>query len=74
MAASVVCSWRKTQIAHFIQDAHAEYVFGDNEETKSTPKSFEEVFVKAKNAHFWVNVGNHKTKKNYWQLILIMQK
>jgi len=53
----------RTQIAHFIQDAHAEYIFGDNEETISTPKSFEEVFVKAKNADFWVNVGNHKDKK-----------
>ncbi len=53
----------RTQIAHFIQDAHAEYIFGDNKETISTPKSFEEVFVKAKNADFWVNVGNHKDKK-----------
>ncbi len=53
----------RTQIAHFIQDAHAEYIFGDNKETISTPKSSEEVFVKAKNADFWVNVGNHKDKK-----------
>lgn len=53
----------KTQIAHFIKDAGAEYIFGDNKESKSTPKSFEEVFAKAENAQFWVNVGNHKNKK-----------
>ena len=53
----------KTQIAHFIQDAGAEYIFGDNTASKSTPKSFEEVFAKAENAQFWVNVGNHKNKK-----------
>lgn len=53
----------ETQIAHFIQDAGAEYIFGDNTESKSTPKSFEEVFAKAENAQFWVNVGNHKNKK-----------
>jgi iron complex transport system substrate-binding protein len=33
----------RTQIAHFIQDAHAEYIFGDNKRSISTPKSFEEV-------------------------------
>ena len=27
------------------------------------PISFEEVFVKSKNAEFWVNVGNYRTKK-----------
>ena len=53
----------KTQIAHFIQDANAEYIFGENAEAKSIPKSFEEVFAKAEHAQFWVNVGNHKNKK-----------
>ena len=33
-----------SQIANFIKDANAQYIFGDNSESKSTPKSFEEVF------------------------------
>ena len=53
-----------SQIAHFIKDANAHYIFGDNSESKSTPKSFEEVFSRAENAEFWVNVGNHKNKKD----------
>lgn len=52
-----------SQVANFIKDAGALYIFGDNTESKSTPKSFEEVFAKAENAEFWVNVGNHKNKK-----------
>ena len=28
--------------------------FGDNSESKSPPKSFEEVFSRAENAEFWV--------------------
>ena len=39
----------------------------DNSESKSTPKSFEEVFSRAENAEFWVNVGNHKTRKIYFK-------
>ena len=53
-----------SQIAHFIKDANAHYIFGNNSESKSTPKSFEEVFSRAENAEFWVNVGNHKDKKD----------
>lgn len=57
-----------SQIAHFIKDANAQYIFGDNSESKSTPKSFEEVFSRAENAEFWVNVGNHKNKKDLLQI------
>lgn len=57
-----------SQLAHFIKDASANYIFGDNTESKSTPKSFEEVFAKAENADFWVNVGNHKNKKELLQI------
>lgn len=53
----------KTQIAHYINDAGAFYIFGDNAESKSTPRSFEEVFAKSGDAQFWVNVGSHKNKK-----------
>ena len=49
---SVVCSRWKTQIAHFIQDAGAEYIFGDNTASKIYPKSFEEVFAKQKMHNF----------------------
>lgn len=52
-----------SQIANFIKDANANYIFGDNTESKSIPKSFEEVFAKAENTQFWVNVGNHKNKQ-----------
>lgn len=57
-----------SQLAHFIKDAAGFYIFGDNTESKSTPKSFEEVFSKAENAEFWVNVGNHKNKKELLQI------
>ena len=57
-----------SHIAHFIKDANAQYIFGDNSESKSTPKSFEEVFSRAENAEFWVNVGNHKNKKDLLQI------
>lgn len=57
-----------SQLAHFIKDAGGFYIFGDNKESKSTPKSFEEVFAKAENAEFWVNVGNHKNKKELLQI------
>ena len=57
-----------SHIAHFIKDANAQYIFGDNSESKSTPKSFEEVFFRAENAEFWVNVGNHKNKKDLLQI------
>lgn len=50
-------------LAHFIKDAGADYIFGDNKESSSTPKSFEEVYKKAESAEFWVNVGNHQSKK-----------
>lgn len=53
----------KSQLAYFLKDAHAHYIFGNNTEISSQPKSFEEVFAKAKNADSWVNVGNHKDRK-----------
>ena len=55
-------------LANFIKDANAHYIFGDNQDSKSTPKSFEEVFAKAEMANFWVNVGNHKDKKELLQI------
>ena len=53
----------KSQLAYFIKDANAEYIFGNNSEVSALPKSFEEVYAKARNADFWVNIGNHKSKQ-----------
>ena len=54
----------KTFAAQIIRDANANYILGDNTEEKAIPLSFEEVFVKAENAQFWVNAGNHANKKS----------
>lgn len=58
----------KTAFARFINDANAEYINANNSDTKAVPMSFEEVFTKAKDAKFWVNVGNHKEKKELLQI------
>lgn len=58
----------KSNLAQLISDAHANYINSDNSETKALPLSFEEVFVKAQKAEFWVNIGNHQTKKELLQI------
>ena len=58
----------KTNFAQFVADANAQYINSENDETKAVPMSFEEVFVKAEKAEFWVNAGNHKTKKELLQI------
>ncbi len=58
----------KSNLAQFISDANATYINGDNSETKAIPLSFEEVFVKGKNAQYWVNIGNHQHKKELLQI------
>lgn len=58
----------KTNLASFISDANANYINADNAETKAIPMSFEEVFAKAKNAEYWINVGNHQFKKELLQI------
>lgn len=52
----------KTQLAHFLSDAGADYILKENPEDKAVAMSFEEVFSKAENADFWVNAGNHRSK------------
>ena len=54
----------KTFAAHFIEDANARYILADNNEESSVPLSFEEVLVKSKNTAYWVNAGNHSSKKD----------
>jgi iron complex transport system substrate-binding protein len=58
----------KSNLAKFIKDAHATYILTDNQESKGVPLSFEEVFVKAKDAKYWVNVSNHLEKKELLQI------
>jgi len=53
----------KTSVAHFIADANAEYILKDNSDEKAVTMSFEEVFAKSGNVQFWVNAGNHISKK-----------
>ncbi|MFY1046654.1 ABC transporter substrate-binding protein [Chryseobacterium sp. GP-SGM7] len=53
----------KTFTANYIADANANYILQDNTEEKAVTMSFEEVFSKAKNIQFWVNAGNHLSKK-----------
>ncbi|QQQ28340.1 ABC transporter substrate-binding protein [Chryseobacterium indoltheticum] len=53
----------KTFTANYIADANAHYILRDNTEEKAVTMSFEEVFAKSKNIQFWVNAGNHLSKK-----------
>lgn len=54
----------KTSVANFISDANAHYILKDNTEEKAVTMSFEEVFAKSKGVQYWVNAGNHVSKKD----------
>lgn len=53
----------KTFTANYIADANASYILRDNTEQKAVTMSFEEVYAKSGNIQFWVNSGNHASKK-----------
>lgn len=53
----------KTSFANFISDANGEYILKNNLDTKAVTMSFEEVYAKSKNIRFWLNAGNHHSKK-----------
>lgn len=53
----------KTSVAHFIADANAQYILKNNNDEKAVTMSFEEVFAKAGGVRYWVNAGNHVSKK-----------
>ncbi|MEC3874391.1 ABC transporter substrate-binding protein [Chryseobacterium salviniae] len=53
----------KTSLAHFISDANAHYILKNNTEEKAVTMSFEEVFAKAGQVRYWINAGNHPSKK-----------
>ncbi|WP_292008442.1 ABC transporter substrate-binding protein [Chryseobacterium sp.] len=53
----------KTYMANYISDANADYILEDNKEEKSVTMSFEEVYAKSQKVNYWVNAGNHISKK-----------
>ncbi|MET3537446.1 ABC transporter substrate-binding protein [Chryseobacterium limigenitum] len=58
----------KTFVANFISDANAEYILKNNIEEKALTMSFEEVFAKSNGVQYWVNAGNHASKKEILSL------
>ncbi|WP_379963631.1 ABC transporter substrate-binding protein [Epilithonimonas sp. UC225_85] len=50
-------------VSKLINDAGGNYILKDNKESSSVPMSFEEVFIKAKKANYWINISPHKNKK-----------
>lgn len=53
----------KTSVARFIKDANANYVLKNNTDEKAVTMNFEEVFAKSGNVQYWINAGNHTSKK-----------
>ncbi|RNA62040.1 ABC transporter substrate-binding protein [Chryseobacterium nematophagum] len=52
-----------TSVAHYIRDAHADYILKNNHDEKALTMSFEEVFAKSNDVKYWINAGNHMSKK-----------
>ena len=50
-------------VAKLIHDAGGNYILKDSKESISVPLSFEEVFIKAKKANYWINISPHRNKK-----------
>lgn len=53
----------KSYVAQFLADAGTNYLWKDDHNTGSVPLSFEQVYMKAKEADFWINPSVLKTKK-----------
>ncbi|SIQ52452.1 iron complex transport system substrate-binding protein [Chryseobacterium sp. RU37D] len=53
----------KTSTANYINDANANYILKNNADEKAATMSFEEIFVKSGNVQYWINAGNHMSKK-----------
>lgn len=58
----------KSNLARFISDANGNYINASNTDFKAVPMSFEEVYAKSQKAEYWINVGNHQTKKELLQI------
>lgn len=53
----------KTSTANFISDANADYILKNNTEEKAVTMSFEEIFAKSGTVQYWINAGNHTSRK-----------
>ncbi|MGC4130374.1 MAG: ABC transporter substrate-binding protein [Bergeyella sp.] len=53
----------KTYAANYFRDANADYILNDNQDEKSIPLTFEEVFLKAGNAQYWMNLSDYSNRK-----------
>lgn len=53
----------KSFMAQLISDAGGNYVWGDDDHTGSLPLSFEEVYSRAKDADYWINLPGVKSTK-----------
>ncbi len=54
----------KSYMAQILNDAHTNYLWKEDAQFGSIPLSFEQVYTKAKDAQFWINVSTLKTKKD----------
>ncbi|HOZ86182.1 MAG TPA: ABC transporter substrate-binding protein [Bacteroidia bacterium] len=50
-------------MAQLLNDAGADYLWKDDTKAGSLPLSFEQVYAKAKNADYWINLSTLRTKK-----------
>ncbi len=57
----------KSYVAGLLNDAAASYLWKDDNRFGSLPLSFEQVFARAKDADFWINLSTLKTKKELLQ-------
>jgi len=53
----------KSFVAQLLHDAAANYLWKEDTHPGSLPLSFEQVFAKAQDADFWINLSTLKTKK-----------
>lgn len=54
----------KSNMATLLQDAASRYPWSENKSTGSLPLSFEQVYAKAGNADFWLNIPLIQSKKD----------
>lgn len=54
----------KSYVAQLLNDASANYLWKDNDQFGSLPLSFEQVYAKAKDADYWINLSTLKHKKD----------
>jgi len=57
----------RSALSQFVKDAGGNYILAEDKGAQAKLMSFEEVFVKGQKAEIWVNVGNHKSKKQLLQ-------